>query len=488
MELTPNTIEWFMWRLNGVGSSDSPVLMGKSKYKTKLQLWDEKFKKVIPQDAGQPNYIQQKGHEIEAWARPGLEFSTGLPWRPATFIHSSFDFIRATLDGWQPSLLEAWECKLMGKEMFEKLRDESLPLKDRIPVEYFDQIMHHFFVTGAKAVRLTGVIEHRQDDERTKEAYTLYIPFLEEFQDYVNKTLAPEIFNFWKSVQEGKRPEPEKTDRLEITDEDLANHIKWYGELSAEEKRLKEIADQEFEKIMGEIPKKVAEVKEYIEKHPARNHPKMEYAGFKIVEVSGKEIIDYEAAFNAFIGWIKQVKTASPGEIVHAVKEFPDEPSLEKYTRSGKPSLRITPPKKEEATTTVVKESEITTDVVKPKKGRPKKIKKTEKEERIEEAKKVMDQPLPEPKVDPNDPSEKTKIRTKEKVAEWKTLNPRQQAVVAMENAFRNPDTDNRPLKWESMSRAERITYLRTTKVSAPGDRKFMLELADKLENLNQIT
>jgi len=363
-----NTQEWLKNRLEGIGASDAPAVMGRSLYHTKQELWDIKFHKILEteEERQKKEFICNKGHRLEAWARPGIEFTTGLTWRPALFEHQSFPFIRASLDGWNPQVCEFWECKFMGADLFAILSDEKIAVLERIPPQYYDQIMQQFFVTGAKRGRLTGVIEfveNKEERKKQKEAgqeqdkkiitlksYTLVIERTMEVDEYINKTLAPALFAFWKSVQDGVRPEAEQKDVLKTDNEELITLVKTYGNLVNQKKQLDEQVKKESARILGDIPAQVTKTKASIEGHTARNHGKMDIEGFKLTEKKGKEIIDYTAALEAFFGWIKQVKTLSPGEIVHSVQGFPEEPSLEKYTKAGKPSFAITipKPKKEE--------------------------------------------------------------------------------------------------------------------------------------------
>jgi len=359
MEHSQNTLDWLKWRLEGIGASDAPIIMGKSKFKTKLQLWDEKFNKTINEDDQENTFIQDKGHRFEAWARPGFEFSTGLTWKPATFTHSSFEFLRASLDGWNSQVCEGWECKFMGKEIFEAMKNESLSFFERIPRQYLDQICQQFFVSGAKAIHLTGIIETKDiDGQNMKEAYTLKILRDSTIEEYINKTLVPAMFEFWKSVQDGIRPEAEKVDVLPITNEAFVNMVLGYELLKKEEKKLKEDAKSSSDEILGDIVDRLSKSKDEIYNHPLRNHNKMDCMGFKLTEVFGSEKVDYKAAFDAFVLWLNELKKCgNPGIIVDSIEQFPDEPSMEKYTSAGKPSFKITIPKvktKAEATSELV--------------------------------------------------------------------------------------------------------------------------------------
>lgn len=493
MEQQQNTRDWLIWRLNGIGASDAPAIMGASKYKTKLQLWDEKFNKVLDEEENEPNFIQQKGHTIEAWARPGLEFQTGFSWAPATFTHKEFDFIRASLDGYCPELKEAWECKFMGKDLWETLANEELKVLDRIPPQYFDQIMQQFFVSGAGSIRLTGVKEWKdENDVKQKQAYTLKIINDVEVTEYINTILVPKLFEFWKSVQDGVRPEPAKTDVIEITDESFLKDLKEYVSCSGQKKILAEDVKKYKAKVYGPVEKDFNKIKAKIEKSKLRNHNKMSCDGFKLTEVSGSEMIDYKAAFESFVGWIKNLRdNADTITLSMAVSEFPDVPNMEQYTTAGKPSFKITVPKKHKIETKVIEKKEEW--------GEHDKLPVIEKEVSAEEAAKNLTDAMKisgvpvtidiEKTLQEPGSTEKIEVKPKDALAEWKEMTPEQQKVQAESNGFKNPETEKMPRGWANKTREQRIKYLRQNakkKETSEYGSKRMLELADKLESLDK--
>lgn len=455
-DMNQNTQEWLEWRCNGVGASDAPAIMGKSLYKTKLELWNEKFNKVIEQDESK-EFIFNKGHRLEAWARPGIEFETGLSWRPALFEHKTFPFIRASLDGWQPQVMEAWECKFMGKDLWNILADESLTIDQRIPPQYFDQLMQQFFVSGAKAILLTGVKEEKIDDVKTNKAYTLRVERTPEYEEYINKTLAPALFAFWKSVQDGVKPEAEKTDVLKTDDGEFRELVFTYGGLVKQEKDLKEKAKKESEKILGDISEQVKKLKSQIEGHASRNHNKMDIEGYKLTEKKGKEIVDYKAALDAFFGWIKSLKeTKNPGLMANAVIDFPDEPSLEKYTTAGKPSFVITipKPKKEEK------------EVVPSGSGN-----KTEATEQLKNDLNNLPGDLPEkaqPAID--------------RVEEIVQDDANEKAILD----WKNPITGKMPRGWKTKTNEERLKYVKKESKKEPEKFRDIMNLLDPTTRTQQ--
>lgn len=348
-EMDPNTKEWYEHRLNGIGASDAPAIMGVSEYKTKLELWKEKVHRILETDEEREakEFICNKGHTFEAWARPQLEFETGVSWKAAMFEHVNFPFLRATLDGWNPDLMEVWECKFMGKDKFDYLVNEKLSTRERIPPCYYDQLMQQAFVTGCKAIRLTGIIEVKDEyDNKQKVRYTFRFEIGEVERDYINSVLAPALFDFWKCVQEKIEPEPGLSDIVEVKDEKLIKYIGEYEELDKKKKDL----DKEIKRVKANIERN-------------KVHCKMDFEGIKLTEVAGRVSTDYAAAFNAFVSWIKNLRDNADTEtLCMAVQSFPDEPNLKAYTKVGSPSFKITFPKKKKE---VVGEKVIPGDLVK---------------------------------------------------------------------------------------------------------------------------
>lgn len=346
MALNPNTKEWYEYRLTGIGASDAPAIFGKSEYKTRREVWVEKVEKKINIEVEENTFIQEKGHKTEAWARPFIEMETGFPWKPAMFEHEQFAFIRATLDGWNPYLREVWECKLMGKKIFETLKDESLPTIDRIPPQYYDQLMQQIFVTGAVALRLTGVKEYKDEfDNKQKEIYTFRFVVGEVEKQYIREILVPELIKFWDCVLKQVDPGPSSQDVLEIENQELINLLNEYQEIDKQKKYIEE---------------KSKEIKEKIENHEGKFHCKMKHDGFLLTEMAGRKTISYEKAFNAFVDWIKNLKTnADTQTLCMAIQSFPDEPNLDKYTSIGKPSFKITIPKSKKEIEPIINEPHI---------------------------------------------------------------------------------------------------------------------------------
>lgn len=331
-----NTLEWLAWRADGIGSSDGPALMGKSKYKSKLNLWKEKFHKIIEEQNVEPNFIQAKGHRLEVVCRGIFEFRTGREWKPKLFTHSEFPWIRASMDGWNEELREGWECKYMGKDLYLALIDTTKSILERVPAVYLDQICHQFLVTNAVAITLSGVNDTIEVDEAgnpVKIFAHLRIPLTDELKTYIQTVYMPALFDFWKSIQDGVEPEPEKVDAVKIENEALGQLVMKYAELDKDEKKYKNLKEK---------------CKELIFKHPARSHTKMEYLGNSIQLVPGGFDTDYKGALEAFFSWIHQLKTAylnfelTNDDVANSISSFPDKPNMEKYMKARADSFKVT--------------------------------------------------------------------------------------------------------------------------------------------------
>lgn len=335
-EIMQNTFQWLEWRAQGIGSSDGPALMGKSKYKSKLNLWKEKFHKIIEEQNVEPNFIQAKGHRLEVVTRGIFEFRTGREWKPKLFTHKDYPWIRASMDGWNDEINEGWECKYMGKDLYLALIDTAKSILERIPAVYLDQICHQFLVSGANAITLSGVNDTIEVDEmgnKVKIFAHLRIPMTDELKTYISDVYWPALTAFWESIQNGVEPEPEKVDAITIDNEALGQLVVKYAEIDKEEKKYKGMKEK---------------CKELIFKHPARTHTKMEYLGNSIQLVPGGFDTDYKGALEAFFSWVHQLKTAylnfelTNDDVANSISSFPDKPNMEKYMKARNDSFKVT--------------------------------------------------------------------------------------------------------------------------------------------------
>ena len=139
--LQQNTPEWHRWRMQGIGASDAPVIMGETAFKTPRTLWSIKTGRRQEAPAGP---AARRGRELERFARRAYERQTGICVEPLCLVHEEFEWMRASLDGlsFDGSTLLEIKCPL-------SFRDRASAQEGRIPTQYHAQLQHQLEVSGA---------------------------------------------------------------------------------------------------------------------------------------------------------------------------------------------------------------------------------------------------------------------------------------------------------------------------------------------------
>jgi putative phage-type endonuclease len=185
--LHQNTPEWQLWRMQGIGASDAPVIMGETPFKTPRRLWSIKTGLMQEEPAGP---AARRGHELERFARRAYERQTGIQMEPLCLVHEELEWMRASLDGlsFDGSTLVEIKCPL-------SLRDLASAREGRIPSQYYAQLQHQLEVSGAQQAHYWSfhgndgiLIEIRPDRE------------------YAKRLVETEAA-FWQLVKENRWPE-----------------------------------------------------------------------------------------------------------------------------------------------------------------------------------------------------------------------------------------------------------------------------------------
>ena len=146
-QLPQNSAEWLKWRVSGLGASDAPTVMGVSPFTTRFELYLEKTGLADRPDF-HPNAIKAmaRGTMMEPEARACYEKKVGVKFEAnVNVIHEKYDFIRASLDGYNAEHNRIVEIKCPGKI------DLAEAAKGRVPKKYLPQVQLQLLVTGAVA-------------------------------------------------------------------------------------------------------------------------------------------------------------------------------------------------------------------------------------------------------------------------------------------------------------------------------------------------
>ena len=202
----PDESAWLKGRMRGIGGSDASAIVGMNPYKSNIDLFEEKIGRRIPEDISQKPYVIY-GKRAEAPIRELFK----LDYPEYQVEHHEFrilqsaeyPFMQASLDGelsdsaGRRGILEIKTTNILRSMQYEKW-------KDRIPDNYYIQVLHYLLVTGYEfAVLRAHLASEWGADKRT----TVKHYFIErsEVRDDLDMLLQEEK-RFWAYVESGRKP------------------------------------------------------------------------------------------------------------------------------------------------------------------------------------------------------------------------------------------------------------------------------------------
>lgn len=192
VHILPDISDFAAFRRRGIGGSDAPVVMEKSKWMTPAELLLIKTGQTQPDP---PNFPMLRGIQLEPIARAHYELETGIAMPAGRAIHPKLNFVRGNFDGINSNEKKILEIKCPGHE------DHWKALNGEIPEHYIFQLVHLLLVTGFKHC------DYFSYDWKTKTGIT--IPF--ERSRRLEIELLDRERDFWNQVQKGKKmSEPRK--------------------------------------------------------------------------------------------------------------------------------------------------------------------------------------------------------------------------------------------------------------------------------------
>lgn len=258
--LIQNTSEWMEMRLDHIGSSDAPIIMGVSPWTTRYQLWQQKLK-LSP--GPKENHAMAWGKQNEEAARVQFEQITGLIVVPQVLFHDKHKWMMASFDGMDFEQKNIVEIKCSNAE------DHELAKSGKIPEKYYPQLQHQIAVANLDKSYYFSF--HKEDGV-----------VVEVFRDdeYIKGLIDKEL-EFYKNVKNFLPPELTSKDYVR-RDEDL-----WCSTVSEYllvQKKLEELRQlEEKEKDLREVLISMCQNQNSIG------------AGIKITKIVRKGNIDYSA-------------------------------------------------------------------------------------------------------------------------------------------------------------------------------------------------
>lgn len=183
-------------RHEGIGASDTAIIMGYSSYKTPYQLYLEKTGAITADE--ELTEVQYWGNALEPIIiqRFAEENDVKVSF-PDTVYHPDYPYMFANLDGWIDSEDAVIEAK--SANSFQR-KEWDMALTDGIPLVYLIQIAKQCLITNATrgyCAVLIGGMEYKQ--------------FIYERDKVLEELILKADIDFWECVQKRIAPDPTTT-------------------------------------------------------------------------------------------------------------------------------------------------------------------------------------------------------------------------------------------------------------------------------------
>lgn len=204
-ETLPSREAWLEKRKDSIGGSEAACIVGMNPYMNNVELWEYKTGRKQPEDISDKPYVKY-GTEAEQYLRalfaldyPGLT----VCYEPDNYwTNSDFPFAHASLDGWlidrigRKGILEIKTANV-GQGTLAKW-------KDRVPDNYFIQILHYLMITGFDFAVIKSQLKSDYGDAVRLDTRHYWIERDEVEEDI--EMLMMEEKKFWEYVKTDTRP------------------------------------------------------------------------------------------------------------------------------------------------------------------------------------------------------------------------------------------------------------------------------------------
>lgn len=210
MSVTMHTFEsqkeWLAARSGRIGGSDAAAILGLNPYKDNVQLWEEKAGLRQQEDISDKPYVKY-GTQAEMHLRglfrldfPEYQifYQEGNMW-----FNDRFPFAHASLDGWlvdqrgRKGILEIKTTNILQSMQKEKW-------KDRVPDNYYIQLLHYLMVTEFEFAVLKAQLKFDYGGDIVLNTRHYFIERSEVEADI--KYLQNAETTFWEQLQTGHKP------------------------------------------------------------------------------------------------------------------------------------------------------------------------------------------------------------------------------------------------------------------------------------------
>ncbi len=157
LTLAQGSAAWHQHRVQSLNGSDAPAMLGISPYKSRAELVRERATGIGPEVTPEQQRIFDRGHAVEALARPLAEQVINDDLSPCVGRRGKYS---ASLDGITFDCATAWECKTLNASLREALPYQNqihdADFGARLPEHYRAQMEHQAMVSGCERILFTA--------------------------------------------------------------------------------------------------------------------------------------------------------------------------------------------------------------------------------------------------------------------------------------------------------------------------------------------
>ncbi len=204
INLIHNSDEWLKFRQSGIGGSDASAILGLNPWKSNVELWKEKTGLADPKKI---NCLAAVEYGKAAEDALSHLFALDYPKYEVNIVKDTVyrkDFMFASLDGelTEKATGRKGILEIKTTTIFASMRAENW--NDKIPDNYYIQVLHYMAVTNAEFVVLKAQLKSELNGDvylRTKHYQIERSDVEEDIQYLISKEN-----EFWELVKNKKQP------------------------------------------------------------------------------------------------------------------------------------------------------------------------------------------------------------------------------------------------------------------------------------------
>ena len=196
--------EWHEFRKTGIGGSDAGAILGKSRFKSNVEVWEEKTGKRQPEDISEEAVVKYgkaaeeyliKIFELD-YPEYEVETNKNVVYKRG-FMFASLDAELTDSEG-RRGILEIKTNEIHAAGGLQKWDKQ-------VPENYYVQIIHYLIVTGFDFAILKVQIKGTGANGEIEHITRHYKFFRKEIMSDIRYVYEQE-YKFWESVKAVKRP------------------------------------------------------------------------------------------------------------------------------------------------------------------------------------------------------------------------------------------------------------------------------------------